>query len=209
MYTCPMHPEIVSDKPGRCPKCGMALVLWTENAAKAQPSPRPDRGLGKLTWKNYLPLIVVIGLILLSTVVLSYSDSLHGAFLWQSTIGYFMTGFFLIFGGFKLMDLSGFAHGYQTYDILAKRLPAYGFFYPFLEIFFGLSMLGGFMPSWLISLELIVMIFSGIGVLVQILKHEEFQCVCLGTFLKVPLTKITLIEDFGMAALALILLILK
>jgi uncharacterized membrane protein YraQ (UPF0718 family) len=25
-YTCPMHPEIVSDQPGRCPKCGMALV---------------------------------------------------------------------------------------------------------------------------------------------------------------------------------------
>src|SRR5262245_19672804 len=26
VYTCPMHPEIVSDAPGKCPKCGMALV---------------------------------------------------------------------------------------------------------------------------------------------------------------------------------------
>jgi len=25
-YTCPMHPEIVQDRPGSCPKCGMALV---------------------------------------------------------------------------------------------------------------------------------------------------------------------------------------
>ena len=25
-YTCPMHSEIVSDKPGNCPKCGMAMV---------------------------------------------------------------------------------------------------------------------------------------------------------------------------------------
>ncbi|MCB1965579.1 MAG: YHS domain-containing protein, partial [Candidatus Accumulibacter sp.] len=24
-YTCPMHPEIVRDAPGDCPKCGMAL----------------------------------------------------------------------------------------------------------------------------------------------------------------------------------------
>lgn len=24
-YTCPMHPEIVRDKPGKCPKCGMDL----------------------------------------------------------------------------------------------------------------------------------------------------------------------------------------
>lgn len=25
-YTCPMHPEITSDKPGKCPICGMDLV---------------------------------------------------------------------------------------------------------------------------------------------------------------------------------------
>jgi hypothetical protein len=26
VYTCTMHPEVRSDKPGDCPKCGMALV---------------------------------------------------------------------------------------------------------------------------------------------------------------------------------------
>ena len=25
-YTCSMHPEVVQDKPGNCPKCGMKLV---------------------------------------------------------------------------------------------------------------------------------------------------------------------------------------
>ncbi|MFQ6108842.1 MAG: heavy metal-binding domain-containing protein [Candidatus Aminicenantales bacterium] len=25
VYTCPMHPEVKSDKPGKCPKCGMKL----------------------------------------------------------------------------------------------------------------------------------------------------------------------------------------
>jgi len=25
LYTCPMHPEVVQDHPGNCPKCGMAL----------------------------------------------------------------------------------------------------------------------------------------------------------------------------------------
>jgi Heavy metal binding domain len=32
-YTCPMHPEISSPKPGKCPKCGMKLVLKTPDAA--------------------------------------------------------------------------------------------------------------------------------------------------------------------------------
>lgn len=26
LYTCVMHPEVISDKPGNCPKCGMELV---------------------------------------------------------------------------------------------------------------------------------------------------------------------------------------
>jgi hypothetical protein len=26
LYTCPMHPEVRSDKPGKCPKCGMDLI---------------------------------------------------------------------------------------------------------------------------------------------------------------------------------------
>ena len=26
VYTCPMHPEVKSDTPGKCPKCSMALV---------------------------------------------------------------------------------------------------------------------------------------------------------------------------------------
>src|ERR1035437_6522831 len=26
-YTCPMHPEVLADKPGSCSKCGMALEL--------------------------------------------------------------------------------------------------------------------------------------------------------------------------------------
>lgn len=26
VYACPMHPEVVAERPGQCPKCGMALV---------------------------------------------------------------------------------------------------------------------------------------------------------------------------------------
>jgi Heavy metal binding domain len=33
-YTCPMHPDVLSDKPGKCPKCGMTLV-------KKEPARKP------------------------------------------------------------------------------------------------------------------------------------------------------------------------
>lgn len=33
VYTCSMHPSIVSDKPGSCPICGMALVKRIDSAA--------------------------------------------------------------------------------------------------------------------------------------------------------------------------------
>jgi FtsP/CotA-like multicopper oxidase with cupredoxin domain len=32
-YTCPMHPEVVSDEPGRCPQCGMKLLAQAAPAA--------------------------------------------------------------------------------------------------------------------------------------------------------------------------------
>ncbi len=37
-YTCPMHPEIVQDGPGSCPKCGMALVPVAGGARRTTPS---------------------------------------------------------------------------------------------------------------------------------------------------------------------------
>ena len=199
-YTCPMHPEIVSDKPGRCPKCGMALVL-KENTQKLKVHQTEDKGLGILTWRSYMPLFVIIFLIALSSVVISWGNSISDFIL------YFMTGFFLVFSGFKLLDLKGFTEGYSTYDLLAQKWSGYGYIYPFIELGFGLLMLSGFHPDWLLWTEFAVMAFSGIGVAIKLAKGEEFQCACLGTFLKVPLTKITLIEDFGMALLALILLL--
>ncbi|MFL5358205.1 heavy metal-binding domain-containing protein [Archangium sp.] len=49
VYTCPMHPEVTSPEPGRCPKCGMNLVLREPNEAKpteAAPSGGPEHSHG-------------------------------------------------------------------------------------------------------------------------------------------------------------------
>jgi Cu+-exporting ATPase len=38
-YTCPMHPEVISDRPGDCPKCGMALEPMGIPPANEGPNP--------------------------------------------------------------------------------------------------------------------------------------------------------------------------
>ncbi len=39
LYTCPMHPEVISDRPGDCPKCGMALEPMGIPPADEGPNP--------------------------------------------------------------------------------------------------------------------------------------------------------------------------
>lgn len=181
-----MHPEVTSDKPGRCPKCGMDLVKKGEE----EKYHKDTSGI-----KTYKPLLIIIALILLS--------SLASGFTMQK----FMAGFFLVFSGFKLLDLDGFAQGYSTYDLLAMKWFQYGYIYPFLELALGLSYLSGFMPTQTAWMTLVLMTFSGVGVALKVAKKEKFQCVCLGTIIKVPLTEVTLIEDFGMSLMALVLII--
>jgi len=202
MYICPMHPEIKSQKQDRCPKCGMKLVLQSEVAKNTSPSHTYTIKSSQSSWKNYTPLLVIIALITVTSLATSLQD-----FSITKLLMHFMTGFFLVFAGFKIIDLKGFAQGYSTYDLIAKKFYAYGYMYPFIELFFGLSMAYGIERIELFIVEFIVMVISGIGVAIKLLKHEKFECVCLGTFLKVPLTKVTLIEDFGMAALALVMIL--
>ena len=33
-YTCPMHPEVVQNEPGKCPQCGMTLVEEGSTSSK-------------------------------------------------------------------------------------------------------------------------------------------------------------------------------
>lgn len=203
IYSCPMHPEVTSGKPGRCHKCGMELVQ-SGNSQVADTAPSEAK---KGFFQTYKPLLIIVGLIFLPVLALSWKDVLAGDFVWQRSASQFMGGFFLVFSGFKLLDLKGFAQGYFTYDFLARRVFSYGYIYPFIELILGLSYLTGFNPQLTNMATLTVMTFSGAGVLTEVLKGKKIKCVCLGTVIDVPLTTVTIIEDFGMAAMALLMLL--
>jgi len=52
-YICPMHPEVVSDRPGSCPKCGMALEPRT---ALAEEGPNPELvDMSRRFWIGVIP----------------------------------------------------------------------------------------------------------------------------------------------------------
>jgi FtsP/CotA-like multicopper oxidase with cupredoxin domain len=42
-YVCPMHPDVISDGPGRCPKCGMKLIPSALEAAHREDHHAHDR----------------------------------------------------------------------------------------------------------------------------------------------------------------------
>jgi hypothetical protein len=197
-YICPMHPEVRSDQPGNCPKCGMRLKL--ESEIMSHPHEHQEDG-------SYVPLFIIIGLILAAVAAVGLKDYSAGSFSLAGVMYNFMAGFFLVFAGFKFLDLKGFAEGYSTYDLLARKVFGYGLIYPFLELVFGLAYLTRFNLEFTNYAVLAVMVFSGLGVLQSLLKHRRIRCVCLGTVIKVPLTTVTLIEDFGMAAMALIMIL--
>lgn len=151
---------------------------------------------------KYKPLFIIVGLILFVSLLTGWGD---GTLIMRN----FMIGFFFVFAGFKLLDIHGFARGYQKYDLLAKHCYVYGLLYPFLELGLGTGYI--LMPDQptLHIATACLMTFGGIGVALKIMKREQFQCACLGTFINVPLTAITIVENFGMAAMALWMLLMS
>ena len=51
-YTCPMHPEVTSDQPGKCPKCGMELVEKEDHQHGAVEEPKEAKSVLKRNSEN-------------------------------------------------------------------------------------------------------------------------------------------------------------
>jgi presenilin-like A22 family membrane protease len=114
-----------------------------------------------------------------------------------------MAGFFLLFSLFKFLNLTGFADAYATYDLIAKRSRAYALAYPFIELGLGISYALNWNFSLINSITAFLMAIGSIGVISALQAKHTIQCACLGTALKLPMTKVTLIENLAMGVMAL------
>jgi hypothetical protein len=52
-YTCTMHPEVVRNQPGKCPKCGMTLVKQMEPKEARQDRTKVKNNKGDTTKMNH------------------------------------------------------------------------------------------------------------------------------------------------------------
>ncbi len=143
------------------------------------------------TWlKTYYPLMLVIGLI--AAASLAASDRMLA----------FMGGFFVVLGGFKLLDVPAFANSYAMYDVIAKRFRPWGYAYPFIETALGFAFLFHVQMPVILWVALVLSVVGAIGVIQANLSKQTIQCACLGTVFQLPMSVVTIIENLGMAAMA-------
>ena len=152
--------------------------------------------------QQLFPLFLIFGYIIVASIMLNYTS-----WNWSSFMLDFMGLFYIIFSFFKLLDLKGFPDSFRMYDPLAKAIPAYGWMYPFIEVTLGILFLMRIQIPLALIITLIILGITTFGVTKTLLDKKSIQCACLGTALKLPMTKATFIENTIMIVMAIIMII--
>lgn len=154
--------------------------------------------------KEYYKFAGVILVIALCATVMSVVVG----FDWQEWMRWFMGGFFVFFGSFKLIGYEMFILLFPTYDPLGKRFKYYTYGYPFIELFLGFLYCANLYPLFRDVITVALLSIGAWGVLKNLPRGSAaIKCACLGNVIKLPLSTVTLIEDVTMASMALIMLI--
>lgn len=150
--------------------------------------------------QTYKPILLVFAYLLVTTLLIQFFS--ENGFNFKTWMRHFMAGFFLVFSFFKMLDLGGFKNSYLSYDIIAKKLPIWGYIYAFIELALGLGFLIGENLLVLNIIAFVVMTISIIGVLQSVLNKRKIQCACLGAVFDLPMSTVTIIEDALMIAMS-------
>src|SRR6187401_2257906 len=106
---------------------------------------------------DYLPLFVIIALTVLASLAKQLSYGSWNGMMWMHD---FMGFFLVVYSMFKFFDISGFADGFQMYDLLAKPFRPYAYVYPFVELGLGLGYLAQWRPTVIYGATIVVMVFG-------------------------------------------------
>lgn len=148
------------------------------------------------------PLFLIFGYIIIASVLLNTNPWDTNGFMLD-----FMGLFYIVFSFFKLLDLKGFPDSFRMYDPLAKVFPIYAWVYPFIEVALGVMFLMRFQIPIALVLTLIILGVTTVGVSKALLNKKTISCACLGTALKLPMTKATFIENTIMIVMAIFMIV--
>jgi len=152
--------------------------------------------------QQLFPLFLIFGYITIASILLNIKPWDGNGFMLD-----FMGLFYIVFSFLKLLDLKGFPESFRMYDPLAKVVPVYGWIYPFIEVVLGLLFLMRIEIPIALAVTLVILGITTIGVTKTLIDKKSIQCACLGTALKLPMTKATFIENSIMIVMAIIMLI--
>ncbi len=159
-------------------------------------------GTTKSELKQLKPLFLIFAYISMAAIGLHYKSWDWNAFMLD-----FMGLFYIVFSFFKLLDLKGFPESFRMYDPLAKAFPAYATIYPFIEVALGLLFLLRVQIPLALVATIVILGITTVGVTRTLLSKKAIKCACLGTALKLPMTKATFIENTIMIVMATIMLL--
>jgi copper chaperone CopZ len=154
---------------------------------------------------TYKPILLIFGYILIIALI---SGTSNGNFETMTAMRIFMSGFFLTFSFFKLLNLEGFADSYSMYDIVAKRFHPWAYIYVFIELGLGIAYAINIQPFLTNLIALVVMSISLIGVLQSVLNKKKIKCACLGAVFNLPMSTVTIVEDGLMIIMSIVMLVL-
>ena len=155
------------------------------------------------TPKQLFPLFLVFFYITIISFVLNRNAGTVSGFMLD-----FMGVFYIVFSFFKFLDYKNFPGVFGMYDPLARVFPIYGWVYPFIETGLGLLFLFRIELKIALISTLIILGATTIGVVRTMISKSTIQCACLGTALRLPMTKATLIENGIMLIMAVWMLII-
>lgn len=156
------------------------------------------------SWETtYKPILLIAGYITAISLIISLSESRFDGMLFMRA---FMSGFFLTFSFFKMLDLRGFAESYAMYDIVAIKFKGWGYIYAFLELGLGIAFAVNFAPIAVNAFTAVLMLVSLIGVLQTVINKKKIRCACLGAVFNLPMSTVTIIEDGLMIVMSIAML---
>lgn len=171
----------------------------------SQPDPVPDPvPVPVPVPASFKPLVIIVSFITGVSVLAQWPFA--GGFDGMLWMQHFMAGFFLVFSGFKMFNLKGFADSYRMYDLGASWWPTWGLIYPFIELGLGLLYLTGESLEMAHGITIGVLGFSSIGVIRSVVSKQTIRCACLGDVFNLPMTTVTIIEDLAMVIMAAVML---